>query len=165
MKKLLAALLAGIMMTAFIAGCGQQAAAPQQKEITVYTALEDDQIPKYLESFKKKYPNIKVNIVRDSTGVITAKLLAEKDNPQADLVWGTAATSLLLLDQKGMLEPYAPQGADRVLSQFKDSGAVPKWVGIDAWMTAFAVNKEEMNKRNLPMPNLMKICSILFTEG
>ena len=63
-------------------------------EITVYTALEDDQIAKYLPLFSQKYPNIKVNIVRDSTGIVTAKLLAEKANPQADAVWGLAATSL-----------------------------------------------------------------------
>ena len=55
-----------------------------QEEITVYTALEDDQIANYLPLFNKAHPEIKVNIVRDSTGVVTAKLIAEKDNPQAD---------------------------------------------------------------------------------
>ena len=45
--------------------------------ITVYTALEDELVTEYLESFNKKYPNIKVNIVRESTGIITARLLAE----------------------------------------------------------------------------------------
>jgi iron(III) transport system substrate-binding protein len=49
--------------------------------ITVYTALEDDQLAKYLPLFEKAHPEIKVNKVRDSTGVVTAKLLAEKDNP------------------------------------------------------------------------------------
>ncbi len=43
---------------------------------------------------------MKLNIVRDSTGVITAKLLAEGKNTQADVVWGTAASSLLALDKK-----------------------------------------------------------------
>ena len=42
---------------------------------------------------------MKLNIVRDSTGVITAKLLAE-GKIQADVVWGTAASSLLALDKK-----------------------------------------------------------------
>ena len=42
-------------------------------------------------------PEAEVVWVRDSTGVITAKLLAEKDNPRADLVWGLAATSLMIL--------------------------------------------------------------------
>ncbi|MCA1927418.1 MAG: putative 2-aminoethylphosphonate ABC transporter substrate-binding protein [Calditerrivibrio sp.] len=121
-------------------------------QINVYTALEDDQYPIYLESFKKLYPDIKVNIIRDSTGIITAKLIAEKSNPQADVVWGVSATSLLVLDQYKLLAPYSPKGIDRVLPQFKDKGKAAKWVGIDAYMNAFIVNLPEINKRGLPIP-------------
>jgi len=127
------------------------ASAPSDA-ITVYTALEDDQIAKYLALFKKEHPDIKVNIVRDSTGVVTAKLLAEKDNPQADAVWGLAASSLLAADQKGMIEPYAPKGVENVNPKFKDDRTLPHWVGIDAWMSAFCVNTKEMEKRKLPIP-------------
>ncbi|NJK36811.1 MAG: putative 2-aminoethylphosphonate ABC transporter substrate-binding protein [Oscillatoriales cyanobacterium RM2_1_1] len=120
--------------------------------ITVYTALEDDQIRDYLSSFQKAHPDIKVNIVRDSTGIVTAKLLAEKDNPQADVIWGLAASSLLVADQQGLLEPYAPAGLDQVRPQFRDEQNPPNWVGIDAWMSAFCVNTVEMEKRGLPIP-------------
>lgn len=66
-----------------------------------------------------------MNIVRDSTGVVTARLLAEKENPQADLIWGLAATSLLVLDGEGMLEPYAPAGLENVEAKFRDPREVP----------------------------------------
>lgn len=120
--------------------------------ITVYTALEDDQIAKYLPLFQKQNPDIKVNIVRDSTGVVTAKLLAEKDNPQADLVWGLAVSSLLVADKQGMLEPYAPKGLEAIQPNFKDTRNPPHWVGIDAWMSAFCVNTEVLKEKNLPLP-------------
>lgn len=120
--------------------------------LTVYTALEDDQIQTYLAPFNAKYPNITVNIVRDSTGVITARLLAEKDNPQADLIWGLAATSLLVLDQEGMLEPYAPAGVEKIDPRFRDPREVPVWVGIDAWETVFCVNTIEIERLGLPTP-------------
>jgi iron(III) transport system substrate-binding protein len=84
--------------------------AAAAEELLVYTALEDDEIPGYLEIFKKSHPGIEVKIVRDSTGIVTAKLLAEKDNPQADVVWGTAATSLMLCDQADMVEPCPQVG-------------------------------------------------------
>nr|WP_245339083.1 putative 2-aminoethylphosphonate ABC transporter substrate-binding protein [Paenibacillus shirakamiensis] len=154
-----------VMMVSFLAACGDSkdsksaaastdtgSKASASKEITVYTALEDDIIAKYLESYKSANPDVKVNIVRDSTGVITAKLLAEKDNPVADVVWGTAATSLLVLDQNGMLEPYSPKGVEKVLPEFKDNQSPTHWVGIDAWETAFAVNTVELKKKNLPIP-------------
>ena len=124
----------------------------QAEEILVYTALEDDEIPKYLALFKKSHPDINVKIVRDSTGIVTAKLLAEKENPRADLVWGLAATSLMLCDQAGMVEPYAPKGVERVVPKMRDANKIPHWVGIKAWMTGFCVNTYEVDALNLPTP-------------
>lgn len=128
----------------------------QQKEIVVYTALEDDELAVYTKDWAEKNPDIKLKIVRDSTGIVTAKLLAEKANPQADVVWGTAATSLLLCDQNGMLEPYAPAGVEKIKPEFKDAkNKVPHWVGIKAWMTAVVCNTIEMDKLKLPYPQTM----------
>lgn len=120
--------------------------------LTVYTALEDDQIQAYLAPFYAQYPNININIIRDSTGVITARLLAEKDNPQADLIWGLAASSLLVLEAEGMLEPYAPAGLESIDPRFRDSSEVPTWVGIDAYETVFCVNTVEIERLGLTMP-------------
>lgn len=44
------------------------------EEITVYTAVEADQLKQYQKELHKAYPELKVKWVRDSTGVITAKL-------------------------------------------------------------------------------------------
>lgn len=118
--------------------------------ITVYTALEDELVSLYLADFNAKYPDITVNVVRESTGIITAKLLAEKDNMQADLVWGTAASSLMVLDDLGCLKGYAPEGVDWILPQFKSDKEKPTWVGIDAWETAIIVNTVEAKKLGLP---------------
>lgn len=127
--------------------------APRSDSLTVYTALEDDQIQDYLTSWTEQNPDIKLNIVRDSTGIVTAKLLAEKDNPQADVIWGLAASSLLVANKEGLLEPYAPAGLDQVVPRFRDSNDPPNWVGIDVWMSAFCVNTIESEKRDLPIPD------------
>lgn len=122
------------------------------EDLLVYTALEDDEIPRYLALFKQAHPDINIKIVRDSTGIVTAKLLAEKENPRADVVWGTAATSLMLCDQAGMVEPYAPKGVERVRPKMKDPNNPPHWVGIKAWMTGFCVNTVECETMKLPIP-------------
>jgi iron(III) transport system substrate-binding protein len=122
-------------------------------ELLVYTALEDDEVAVYLPAFQKAHPDIKVTIYRDSTGIVTAKLLAEKDNPQADVVWGTAATSLLIADDLGMLKGYNPKGIEKVKAGMKDSKNNPAhWVGIKAWVTGIVGNTIEMQKMDLPMP-------------
>lgn len=121
-------------------------------DLTVYTALEADVLPVYEKSFNAVHPDIKINWVRDSTGIITAKLLAEADNPQADVVLGTAATSLLLLKSEGLLEPYAPAGLDKLDKRFVDVDQPPYWVGTNAWAAALCVNTIEMEKRGLAHP-------------
>jgi iron(III) transport system substrate-binding protein len=90
--------------------------------------------------------------VRDSTGVITAKLLAEKANPKADFVMGVAATSMSIFDAEGMLAPYAPAGLARISPQYRDAKNPPAWVGIDVWGATICFNTVEAAKRNIPKP-------------
>ena len=140
--------LGAVAALALVAG-GAAAAA---EELTVYTAIEADQLEEYKAAFEADNPDITINWVRDSTGIITAKLLAEKDNPQADVVWGLAATSLLLLSNEGMLEPYAPAGLDKINPRFRDAANPPAWVGMDVWMAAICFNTVEAEKKGLPKP-------------
>ena len=62
-------------------------ASANAADLTVYTAVEAEDLARYAAEFNKDHPDININWVRDSTGIVTAKLLAEKDNPQADVVW------------------------------------------------------------------------------
>lgn len=71
------------------------------QEVTVYTAFETDLLAKYKTAFEKDNPDISIKWVRDSTGIMTAKLLAEKNNPRAEVVWGLAGSSLALLKEEG----------------------------------------------------------------
>lgn len=143
-RRMLAAAVAAV----FVAG----SSATAETELTVYTAVEAEDLKRYAERFNEDHPDIKINWVRDSTGIVTAKLLAEKNNPQADVVWGLAATSLLLLKSEGMLEPYAPNGVDMLDPKFVDRSNPPAWVGMDAWVAAVCVNTVEAERLNLPAP-------------
>ena len=131
-------------------------ALAQKTQLLVYTALETDQIKAYQEGFNKVHPEIEIKWVRDSTGVITAKLLAEKANPQADVVMGVAASSLALLDKQGMLEPYAPINLDAIMSQYRDKKKVPAWWGMDVWGATVCFNTVEAQKRGIPKPETWK---------
>jgi iron(III) transport system substrate-binding protein len=128
------------------------AAAQGKTELLVYSALEADQIKAYKDAFEKDHPAIELKFVRDSTGIVTAKLLAEKANPQADVVWGLAATSLMLLDKEGMLMAYAPKGVEAVKPSMRDARNPPTWVGMDVWSSAICFNTVEAGKKGLPKP-------------
>src|SRR5688572_8411437 len=136
------------------------AAAPlalaQRTPLLVYTALETDQLKGFKDSIEAAVKDVEIRWVRDSTGVITAKLIAEKANPQADLVLGLAATSLLVLEQEGMLTPYAPKNVGALNPRFVDTKKPPMWVGMDVWGATVCFNTVEAQKRNLPKPETWK---------
>jgi len=141
--------------TAGVAAAGLALIAGQalaKTELTVYTAVEAEDLKRYAAAFNEDYPDIEIKWVRDSTGIVTSKLLAEKDNPQADVIWGLAATSLMLMKNEGMLEAYEPAGLDKLDPNFRDSENPPYWTGMDAWVAAVCVNTVESEKHKLPMP-------------
>lgn len=125
-------------------------------ELTVYTAIEAEDLKKYAATFNKDHPDIKIKWVRDSTGIITAKLLAEKNNPQADVIWGLAGTSLLLMKSEGMLQAYKPAGVEKLDKKFVDKSTPPAWVGMDAWVAAVCYNTVEGKKAGLVAPTSWK---------
>ena len=137
-----------VALSALIAG----PAFAQKTKLTVYTALENDQLGPYKEAFEKANPDVEIAWVRDSTGVVTARMLAEKDNPRADIIWGLGASSVALFDSMGLLEPYSPKGIAEVKPVFKSSKNPPAWTGMDAWLAVMCFNTVEGGKKNLPKP-------------
>ena len=124
----------------------------QKTELLVYTALETDQLKAYTESFQKTNPNIDLKFVRDSTGVITAKVLAEKANPQADVIFGVAASSMEIFKAEGMLAPYSPAGFNTLNRKLSESGNPPAWVGMDVFAAVVCYNTVEGQKKGIPRP-------------
>ncbi len=124
--------------------------------LTVYTAVEAEDLKKYAQRFNEDHPDIEIKWVRDSTGIVTAKLLAEKDNPKADVIWGLAATSLLLMKKEGMLHAYSPVGLERLDPKFRDKSDPPYWTGMDAWVAAICFNTVEAKKHGLTPPKSWK---------
>ena len=140
--------VAALAVSALVTG----PAFAQKTKLTVYTALEPDQLGPYKEAFEKANPDVEIAWVRDSTGVVTARVLAEKDNPRADIIWGLGASSIALFESMGMLEPYSPKGIAEVKPVFKSSKNPPSWTGMDAWLAVMCFNTVEGGKKNLPKP-------------
>src|SRR5436305_1812537 len=139
-----AACLAAVMATA--------PAFAQKTKITLYTALENDQLGPFKQAIEAAVPEAEVVWVRDSTGVITARFLAEKDNPRADLVLGLAVTSLIQFEKAGLLETYEPKGADKLKPEYRDSKPPYTWTGMDAFLSVVCFNTVEGGKANVKAP-------------
>ena len=143
-------LLAGA--TALAATGFATSAWAQKTKLTVYTAIENEQLEPFKKAFEADNPTIEIAWVRDSTGVMTAKLVAEKDNPRADVIWGLAASSIGLMAGMGMVEPYTPAFAAQLKPMFRSGKTPDTWVGMDAFLAVVCFNTAEAAKGNKPKP-------------
>jgi len=126
----------------------------QAGAITIYTALEDDEVADYMAVAKKDMPDITFHVLRLSTGDMGARLLAEAKNPQTDVVWGFAVTNMLDPRIQAMLQPYLPKAAAKLPAIYK--GADKKWFAATGYMAALCVNTDRLKSKNLPMPTSWK---------
>jgi iron(III) transport system substrate-binding protein len=128
--------------------------ASAKDTVVVYTSLENEEVVDYLELAKKGLPDLDIQAIRLSTGELGARMLAEKDNPQADCIWGWAVTNTSEFVPKGMLVPYKPKGWDKIPDNFKD----PKgyWTAIDLYAAAFVGNTKVLEKDGLSMAKSWK---------
>jgi len=92
MRRLFAPILAAGVL---LAGAASAGAA----ELTVYSTTDADNLKIIAEAFQKAHPDIKVNWLRDSTGITAARVLAEQNNPQADAIFALSATSMLAFER------------------------------------------------------------------
>ncbi len=150
LKRLTVMVVGGLAVLAFSTG---GAFAQAKTDLLVYTAIEADELAMFKKAFESDYPDVNIKWVRDSTGIVTSKLMAEKNNPKADIVWGLAATSLMMLGNEGYFQGYAPKGVEKLDKLYYDqANNPPQWVGQRAWIASVCFNTVEAKKYNLPMP-------------
>lgn len=133
-------------------GCGSIGTATEG-EIIVYTTMDMLEADAYLAVFNAQYPNIKVQLLSDSTSVISQRVLAEKENPIADVLWAESVTSLLVAEWNDLLLPYAPKELERIELQFRSPTAPPYWVGSHLSINVFCINTAYEEKWNLDPPH------------
>lgn len=141
-KKTLAAAL-----TLLAAGYVQTSLA---KSLTIYTALEDDEVTDYMADAKKAMPDVDFHVLRLSTGDMAARLLAEGKNPRADVIWGFAVTNMLDPRIHDSLMKWEPAAAKELSSKYR--GKDGTWFAATGYMAALCVNTDRLKARNLPMP-------------
>ncbi len=123
-----------------------------ENDITVYTALPSDIVGSYLAVFEEEHPDITIHLVNEVTLDLVNRLMAEQKDPQADVIWGLAVTSMLTLEWNYLLTMYAPVGIERIDPIFVDGKQPPQWVGTSARSIVLCVNQAELRKRKLPLP-------------
>lgn len=145
MKKIGLAIIFLWAAVALIAG-----PAAAKDTVVVYTSLENEEVVEYLKLAQSELPDLDIQAIRLSTGELGARMLAEKDNPQADCIWGWAVTNMAEFIPKGMLAPYKAAGWEKIPANFKDPEGY--WTAIDLYAAALVPNTKVLEEKGLPMP-------------
>ncbi len=99
----------------------------------------------WCEGMKQEFEaefGITVNYVRMSTGEALARLEAERDNPQFDIMWGGPIDTYIAGAQEDLFEQYESPNADNLLNQELYRDKDNYWSGIYVGSLGFATNTD-----------------------
>jgi iron(III) transport system substrate-binding protein len=126
--------------------------AQQRTRLQVYSTLEVENIADFKKAFEAENRDLEITWIRDSTGVIAARVLGEQNAQRGDAIWGLAVTATMQLKERGLLEPYAPKNLAALKPSFRDPADPPAYVGMEGWVAALCFNTAEAQKLGLAKP-------------
>jgi iron(III) transport system substrate-binding protein len=110
---------------------------PEKYATTIFTAFTAD-------------TGVKVNFVRLSSGEALARIVAEKQNPQVDCLWGGPADTYEAGILEGVFEQYQPKESSKVPAKFRSASNY--WTGIGIIPLVFMSNVKFLKDKGLNAP-------------
>ena len=102
-----------------------------------------------MDAFEKE-TGIHVKFIRFSSGEALARVTAEKNNPQIDVLFGGPVETFTAGQTQGIFEPYTPPAAAGLPARFKDKGGA--WTAIADDPLVFMTNTQFLKQNNLQAP-------------
>ncbi|MEV5015269.1 2-aminoethylphosphonate ABC transporter substrate-binding protein [Streptomyces sp. NPDC053780] len=141
--------LAAVCLLALpLTACGGNSAASDENVVTVYSAdgLKGENGDGWYDQVFEDFENetgIKVEYVEGGSGEMVQRATREKRNAQADVLV-TLPPFIQQADGKGLLQKYAPEGADQVSGA--DKAANGTWTAVVNNYFGFVHNTKELKK-------------------
>ena len=156
MKKVLSVLLVLLMVFA-VAGCSNNETAETGTDGTEETvgggsliiySPNTDALIAAADVFGEKY-GIDVQVVQAGTGECLERIVAEKDNPQGDVLYGGMNyANSFNADYVPLFEPYTAKGDDKLPEAYQNYNGITTHYCLDG-SAALLVNVEEYEKLGL----------------
>jgi iron(III) transport system substrate-binding protein len=135
--------LLGILVTA--------TAWSQTKPVMVYGVIHEYTLARLMQKFGQDTGG-KADFIRLSAGEVATRVLAEKQAPKGDVIFGVSWAIQGAMKAQGLLEAYkTPRGAD-IPSRYADPDGT--WTGSSLTVQGIAINTERWKKDfgTSPMP-------------
>jgi len=123
----------------------------EERKVVVYVSHDQDYSEPILNEFEE-LSGIRVEALYDTETTKTVglvnRLLAEKNNPIADVYWNNEPMRSIMLEKEEILQPYCSQNADDIPSIHKDEDCY--WTGFGARARVIIYNTEKISEEEAP---------------
>ena len=143
MKLLRSTLLA--MALGWVGATAVQAADP----VNVYTIWPENYARPMFQEFEKA-TGLKVNFIRFSSGEALARVIAEKNNPRIDVLFGGPVETFAAGIKEGIFQPYKSPSFAKLPARFKHADG--QWTAIADDPLVFMTNAAFLKSKNLKPP-------------
>jgi iron(III) transport system substrate-binding protein len=124
-------------------------ALAQPQTVNAYSIWPENWARPMFEEFEKA-TGIKVNFVRFSSGEALARVIAEKNNPRVDVLFGGPVETFAAGIGEGVFEPYKPPTFAQLPDRFRHADG--QWVAIADDPLVFMTNNTFLKDNKLPAP-------------
>ena len=138
LKKSFYFVLSLLGVTLLLAACTGEA---ESTELNLLCVPQEEWCEGMKQEFEKEF-GITVNFVRMSTGEALARLEAERENPQFDIMWGGPIDTYISGAGQGLFQTYESPNADNLLDQELYRDPENYWAGIYLGSLGFATNTD-----------------------
>ena len=145
-SSILAVAVLAAMMVTFISGCRNE-----QETVVVYTSVDQVYSEKIFAAYEKA-TGVKVEAKYDieaakTVGLVNT-LIAEKDNPRADVFWSGEILYTIDLKEKGVLAPASPENTKNLPPAFIDPDNM--WFAFGGRARVLIFNKTLIDRNDCP---------------
>lgn len=155
MKRLFSVLLVAVMLFT-MAGCGSQPAKetgtpqasvqpaesakpaesaqpaepedPSTDKLVIYTTVSDATVEAVVSQFEKQ-TGVNVELVTNGVGELLKRIESERQNPQGDVLWGAALSSIKAYDEN-LFYPYVSVNNDAIHPDYRISNGLYTVYGV-----------------------------------
>ena len=117
--------------------------------LNVYTIWPENYARPMFQEFEKQ-TGIKVNFLRFSSGEALARVIAEKNNPRIDVLFGGPVETFAAGIKEGIFEPYKSPSFAKLPARFKQADG--QWTAIADDPLVFMTNAAFLKANNLKPP-------------
>lgn len=139
MKKILRTIGTVFASCVLFSACGKKGG-----ELNVYSIIHDEETAALCSLFTEQ-TGIKVNYLRATTGELVNRVIAEKDDPKADVLLGGGSAYHIQASEAGALDVYVPKIAEKLPDYAKSSDGT--WTGFCVLSLGIGINEKRFAEK------------------